>query len=106
MSFRCDLCGAPQESGSKPTRVVTRKRDRVYPKREKANPKRITYRIKWVGPEWPPFEGRWAAKKHESEEDDPGGSGWEIAEEVNACEACATGRTEQSTHRHASVSVN
>lgn len=87
MSFRCELCGSPSEG--KPTRVVVERRQRVYPPREKANPKREIYRLIWKSPEWPPWaKGRWAVEKSTSSEDDPGGTGWEIAKEADACVSC------------------
>lgn len=118
MSFRCKLCGAPQESGSKPTKVITRKRDRVYPERRRKprrgdpkpkgrqpKPLSITYELQWGGPFWPPFEGHWVVERVEHWGDDPGGKGWEIAEEVDACLACVSRRTDQLTHRAASAPV-
>lgn len=60
MSFRCGICNKAQPAHSTPEVLVTEKRQRHYPERTKDN--------KVI---------------------DHGGSGWEIAKEVQACTDCA-----------------
>ena len=58
MSFRCEFCGEAQPAGSKPIRVVTLWRDKLYPVRFARDGKTII---------------------------DRGGRGKEVAAEKNSC---------------------
>jgi hypothetical protein len=71
--FQCQLCGAHVPPRTRPTRIVVKRRKKQYPYRPKAN---VFYRHE---------KGK--VKRHEV--DDPGGSGWEIDQEILACPACA-----------------
>lgn len=62
MSFACQACGTPQTTGTKPNKVVTKQRRKVYPVRYTPDGKRII---------------------------DNGGMGIETAEELNLCDKCA-----------------
>lgn len=63
MSFKCDKCKESQLPGTKPFRVVTKRRKRIYPLRLAEDGKTVI---------------------------DKGGHGWEIAHEMNLCNDCYT----------------
>ena len=60
MAFRCGICDGAQDAGTVPVVLITEKREVSYPQRMKG--KKVI---------------------------DPGGTGWEIVSEVNACADCA-----------------
>ena len=59
MSFICQECGEVQDTGSKPKRVITQRREKIYPERK---------------------EGKIVI--------DNGGRGWEIVAEKVVCDVC------------------
>ena len=64
MSFICDNCGRTAKTHEKPVRVITKKRERIYPIRRED-----------------PFDLK-------SKVIDRGGIGWDIAEEKQVCSGC------------------
>lgn len=80
MSFRCGICNEPAHSGTKPEKVVLKSRNRTYPYR----------------PEVHMFVGRDGKVMWR---DDPGGQGWEIVQEVDACPRCASERRAKAKMR-------
>ncbi|MCI0702787.1 MAG: hypothetical protein L0241_17030 [Planctomycetia bacterium] len=72
--FLCQLCGETTPPRTPAARVVVRQRPKQYPFRLHAN---IFWRLNDEG------------KRKEHKTNDPGGVGWEIAEEVLACPNCA-----------------
>jgi hypothetical protein len=73
--FVCQLCGTTVPPRTPAVRVVTRRRPKQYPFRPNAN---VFWRFNEEG------------KRKEHKTNDPGGVGWEIAEQALACPACAT----------------
>ncbi len=67
--FVCELCGTLVPPRMKANQVVTETRARNYPARQNAQ------KIK--------------RKKKPLYREDPGGRGWEIVTEANACQPCA-----------------
>jgi hypothetical protein len=72
--FVCQLCGVTVAPRTPAARVVAQRRPKQYPFRRNAN---VFCRLDSGG------------KIKEYTSDDPGGVGWEIAEEVLACPGCA-----------------
>lgn len=72
--FVCQICGGIVPPRTPAIRVVTSRRPKQYPFRIHAN---VFYR--------PDSNGK--VKEHKT--DDPGGVGWEVAQEVLSCPACA-----------------
>ena len=68
--FVCHLCGTVVPPRNKSNPVVIETRARNYPARHKANKVR--------------------RKKKPEYREDPGGRGWEIVREVQACASCAS----------------
>lgn len=64
MSFRCDICGEPQETGVQPSKVVMKTRRKEYAERWKQVPHGKPIKI------------------------DKGGQGREIVEEKMVCPSC------------------
>ncbi|MEO0321416.1 MAG: hypothetical protein AAF447_00525 [Myxococcota bacterium] len=67
--YRCELCNVVQPPRTPVVKVTTESRPTEYPSRPKANRLRIGRKMKSF--------------------DDPGGAGYEIAKEADACPACA-----------------
>jgi hypothetical protein len=61
MSFRCEICKQPQPDHTKPVRVVTEEREKIYPPRYRSDRTLI----------------------------DEGGVGTEIVKEKSLCQPCA-----------------
>jgi hypothetical protein len=80
MSFTCGLCGKPQVAGTKPVKVVTEKRDKIYP--PQVLPKRKN--------EFRERDDDYDYRRRNEPEYGRQGKGWEIAAEVNACPKCLT----------------
>lgn len=80
--FRCSLCNTVSEPRVRPARVVTHIRLTTYPFRRGANlslSKRQEAKEKY----------RDTDENKKKSADDPGGQGWEIVREVDACTRCA-----------------
>lgn len=62
MSFRCENCGRPQPAGARPHKVVTERRERIYPEiLDPDDPSVVLV---------------------------PKTRGWEIVKEIEACDLC------------------
>ena len=72
----------------KPQSVVLERRERVYPRREKANPLITRIRFRWESLPYPEL-GYHDLSKRSWRPDDPGGLGWEIVRQGRACGPCA-----------------
>jgi hypothetical protein len=76
--FNCGICSTPIGPRVRAKRVVIERRDVVYPHRARANPKRK--------------RGGGGSKGDDDSSGyraDPGGTGWEIVREIDACGRCA-----------------
>lgn len=70
MSFICGVCRKHSKAGEKPIRVVIETREKIYPRRENANPNGNT---------------------------DPGGIGIEIVKEILVCSSCQSNSANEWT---------
>lgn len=77
--FMCQMCRAHSKPKQKQEEVVTKIREKEYPRRTKAN---VGYKDK--------RGHRVRSKSNSDRTDDPGGKGWEIAEckTVIGCDEC------------------
>ena len=72
--FICELCNSIVPPGTRAKKVITETRPTEYPSRNKAQQLRIGRKMKRF--------------------DDPGGAGYEIANEVMSCRSCASSQPE------------
>lgn len=68
MSFRCEVCGEPQDAGTKPVNLLVESRDRQYENKYRRENKTVT------------------VKSH----------GWEIVKELRVCNNCANPEKEDN----------
>lgn len=74
--YRCELCNTVVPPNTTARRVVLATRPTEYRTRPKAHPKRAGRKTRYA--------------------DDPGGAGYEIAEEALTCRTCAKRQEEQA----------
>ena len=75
--FRCQICEHLVPPRTRATRLIVDKRQRLYPARKEVH--------------FVPDPEKKTKKKKRKKKNDPGGTGWEIAREVIACPAYASG---------------
>ncbi len=74
--FQCHFCGETVPPGTKSRNVVVGKREKIYPSRNNVN--------------------RVPGRRRKNSRDDPGGKGFEIVKEVQACPSCAADKAEKA----------